>query len=570
MSQAIIGNLRVDLGLNTAQFDAGAKKAQSSLAGLSNSIKGFAAGIAGALTLGGVATVLQTSINRMDELGKAAQKIGIPVEELSKLEYAARLADVPLANLETTMGRFARSLAEIETGGTNDAGAALQRLGINATNAQGQLRPTLDIMLDLADEFRDMPDGAQKSALAVQLFGKSGADMVPFLNQGRDAIKDATDEARAFGLEVSQNAARSAENFNDNLTRLKGAGEGLSQQLATQLVPALADVSEGLLSYLKDGNKIESGITSVKDWFAELQPFVETTRKEIEAITKALQYLGLVSEKTDLPPGLLDKALGGKVNLQASQADLDALLNSAGGGSGAKTGGGGGGKAGNGSTSSSPLQNSQLPPIFPPGTIDDIYGAGDALQSFSDQVRQSTSLTLGLTDGLASGLASSLTGIAFSAHSAGDAFEGLRQSAMNTLQSITDQLLNSGLNMLLGGLVPGGGLLGAQGLGNFGGFYANGGTLGAGKWGIAGEAGPEIIHGPARVTPMDRAGGGGVKVNIINQTGAKVTTESQRAPDGSVNIRALIQDEVVDTLGGGRAARVMGGRYGARIMPRRT
>jgi hypothetical protein len=45
----------------------------------------------------------------------------------------------------------------------------------------------------------------------------------------------------------------------------------------------------------------------------------------------------------------------------------------------------------------------------------------------------------------------------------------------------------------------------------FGGFFANGGTLGAGKWGIAGERGPELISGPATVTPMT---GGSVTYNI--------------------------------------------------------
>ena len=140
----------------------------------------------------------------------------------------------------------------------------------------------------------------------------------------------------------------------------------------------------------------------------------------------------------------------------------------------------------------------------------------------------------------------------------------LKGSALDTLQSITDQLLRSGLNMLLGGL--GGGFLGG-----FGGFYANGGTLGAGKWGIAGEAGPEIIHGPARITPMDgRRGGVTVNNNVVNTSNSQVTTRATQGRDGSVNIETLVEDKVIDTLGGGRAARLMGGRFGARIQPRRT
>jgi len=567
-SQSVIGNLRVDLGLNTAQFDAGAKKAQSSLAGLSNSIKGFAAGIAGALTLGGVATVLQTSINRMDELGKAAQKIGIPVEELSKLEYAARLADVPLESLTTTMARFSRALSEVAAGGTNDAGAALQRIGVSATNAQGQLRPTAEIIADVAEEFSAMQDGADKTALAIQLFGRSGAELIPLLNGGRQAIADAGAELQHFGGVVTPEAARQAEQFNDNLTRMNAAWQGLVQQIGMEVLPVMAELTEYLLEWVKTGEPVGEWINSLSSWFAELAPFIATTRKEIEMITRALQNLGLVESKTSLPSGTLERILPGDVKATADM--LDGMLGSIDRGSISTA-------PGKTSVPSIPKTGATTHPLLipqiPPGTIDDIYGAGNAVTVLANDVETANNSISNLSSSIAGNLSFALTDAIFNAGSLSEAFDMLKQSAMSALQNITEQLLNSGLSMLLGGMggapgQAGAGLLGAL----FGGFRANGGRVNPGMGYIVGERGPEWFQPDTagRVHPNNRSGGIVVKNNVINNSGAEVQTRATQNNDGSINIETLVEDKVIDTLGGGRAARVMGGRYGARIMPRRT
>jgi hypothetical protein len=71
------------------------------------------------VSVAGVTTALRSAIDHMDEMGKSAQKIGVPVEELSKLEYAGRLADVQLGALETSLARFSKSLSEMAGGAAN-------------------------------------------------------------------------------------------------------------------------------------------------------------------------------------------------------------------------------------------------------------------------------------------------------------------------------------------------------------------------------------------------------------------------------------------------------------------
>ena len=69
------------------------------------------------------------------------------------------------------------------------ASIAFKALGIDVRDASGNIRDTNAVFLDIADRFGRMQDGATKSALAMQVFGKSGAELIPLLNSGRDGLK---------------------------------------------------------------------------------------------------------------------------------------------------------------------------------------------------------------------------------------------------------------------------------------------------------------------------------------------------------------------------------------------
>lgn len=290
---AQIGSLRVALGIDSAEFQAGAKKAQSTLAGLGGSIKAFAAGMVGALSFGAVTAALKSAVNHMDDLGKAAQRIGIPVDQLSGLEYAAKLADVSLGDLETNVGRLSKALGNIAGGGKGgDAGAALRAMGVAATDANGKLRPTDQILADVAAKFATYKDGAEKSALAMALFGKSGAAMIPMLNGGREAIAGASDELERFGGKVTPQAAAAAEAFNDNLTRLQAAGQGVTQHVSEAMLPALVAVTNAMADFAKEGTVTEQITTAVAFVMKEAAKFVVEASAAWQEITTWVNAAG--------------------------------------------------------------------------------------------------------------------------------------------------------------------------------------------------------------------------------------------------------------------------------------
>ena len=181
-----------------------------------------------------------------DEFFKLSQKTGVSVEALTALDYAAKLSDVTTEGLTKALQKLSIAMFDTQVNG-QESSAALKALGVSATDAQGQIRPTEAVLLDLAEKFARMPDGADKAALAVKLFGKEGLAIIPFLNQGREGITALMEEAQRLGLVISEDVARASEVFNDNLTRLSAIFEGVQRQIGAAVIPILADFTEQII-----------------------------------------------------------------------------------------------------------------------------------------------------------------------------------------------------------------------------------------------------------------------------------------------------------------------------------
>ncbi|MEO9297565.1 hypothetical protein [Devosia alba] len=242
---AVVGALRVDLGLNSAEFSSGLKKASSGLGNFAKTAKIGLAAVAVAAAAAGTALAfaVKGAIDNADEMSKTAQKVGVTTEALSQLNYAASLSDVTLEQLSKGLGRLTQSMSQIAQGMAGPAKMAFDALGISAVTSTGHLRASDDVLGDVAERFARMEDGATKTALAIALFGRSGADLIPMLNMGKSGLADLATEADRLGITLSTNTGRSAEAFNDSLTRLQSVFAGVINRIMTGILPALDQFS---------------------------------------------------------------------------------------------------------------------------------------------------------------------------------------------------------------------------------------------------------------------------------------------------------------------------------------
>ena len=248
------------------------KQFQSNLQKTEVTLQSFAtaAGKLGAAAIVAVATGLvaltKHAINTADEMGKTAQKMGITVESLSALNYAAGLSDVSLEQLKTGFGQLNKSMVEANDP-ASAAAAAFKYLGVEVKNADGSYRKADEVFKDVAQSMSKLPDGTSKSAVAMEIFGKAGADLIPLLNSGRDGLEELRAEAEKLGLIISTETAKQAENFNDSLTRVGNAATGVGMSIAKEVLPTLNALAAQMIETVTKGEGFKDFAKSVGEIF---------------------------------------------------------------------------------------------------------------------------------------------------------------------------------------------------------------------------------------------------------------------------------------------------------------
>lgn len=298
----IAGSLGVDIGPMTKSFSA----ANDNLVKLGTSAEkiGFLAGaaIAGlavaAVAAGAaIAKGLGHAIDRAEELNAASQKFGVPVEQLSALKYAAEQSEVSFESLGVGLKRLSVNMSEVAGGAKNDAAKAFEALNVKLTDSSGNLRKNTEILGELADKFSVMERGAAKTALAVAVFGKSGADLIPLLNEGSAGIKSMTDEAAKAGQVISTETALASDKFNDNLAALGKTVSGFSNQLLPHVITGLVTLTDKLVEIAIEGNAVDAAVKVAASAINSLGQAAIVTGGSLSALSIILDGANAQTEK---------------------------------------------------------------------------------------------------------------------------------------------------------------------------------------------------------------------------------------------------------------------------------
>jgi lambda family phage tail tape measure protein len=204
-------------------------------------------GIAISSALGAVS--LHNMVNVLDQLDAMAERTGISVGRLSELRAAALLTDTDLEALAVGFKKLSTNMADA-LGGGKEAQAKFGSIGITPEQLKN-FKTADELFGAIADKFSKYEDGANKNALATELFGKRGEELIGTLNKGAAGIAAFGDEAKQLGAVFDGGLAKSASDFNDNLARLKLAAEGAKAAILSDLLPSLV----ALTSELVEGRK---------------------------------------------------------------------------------------------------------------------------------------------------------------------------------------------------------------------------------------------------------------------------------------------------------------------------
>jgi molecular chaperone GrpE (heat shock protein) len=196
-------------------------------------------------------------------ISKLSQSVGVSTELLSGYSHALNLSGVEISAFGRSVGLLSKNMLAALQGGKAQADV-FKALGIEVKDADGNLRDTNDVLGEVSDRFAGMQDGAEKTALAMKLFGRSGAELIPFLNSGSKGLANMRAEAQKMGLVFSTETGKRIEEVNDSFTRMAGQIKGAAYQLTFSLLPALESTSTALSALLSGEGLGQGGFGGVE------------------------------------------------------------------------------------------------------------------------------------------------------------------------------------------------------------------------------------------------------------------------------------------------------------------
>lgn len=307
MATRSLGQLTIDLVAKTFGFEQGmdkaSRKAKSSgkeiEGALTGAFKTIGATIAGFVA--GLATVdtairgFQQSVDFADRMDELSARFKISTETLSGWAYAAKLTGSDIEQLAGIIPKFSKNVADAADA-NSEMGKTFQALDISVKDATtGSLRSFQDLLPEIMDRFKGLNNETTETALAMQLFGKSGAEFLEFLNLGSDGLKGMEDRARELGIVIDTETAAKAAEFKDRVDDLRAATMGWFTQVSSALLPVLTDLTNEMTDFVKEGG--------------DAKQIADSVASSIRDIADAIRFLGSVGD-------VFDRIRGGLVGLE--------------------------------------------------------------------------------------------------------------------------------------------------------------------------------------------------------------------------------------------------------------
>lgn len=322
-----IGRLIVEFEARTGKFETDTGRAAKIMEKRAREIEararkiGTVIGAAFSAAAVGIGVLIKKSIDAADKFDDMAEKTGIAIGALSQLDYAARLNGVE--DLEGSLIKFNRSIGEAAQGSKAQA-EAFKSLGIEIRNTDGTLKNTETLFTETAEAISKMPDGIRKTQLAIDLFGKSGAQLIPFLNQGKAGIAAFRKEAEDLGLTLDERTGKAADGFNKNLDRLGAVASGIGTRLASQLAPELERLTGLLVQTAKDSDAVAMAADGIAVAFKGLVLIGVGVSNTFQIIGKSFASLAaaMVAAATGNFKGALDALQAGGDDVLADIEDI--------------------------------------------------------------------------------------------------------------------------------------------------------------------------------------------------------------------------------------------------------
>ena len=247
-----------------------------------------------------------------DRIEHAAQQTEMSTESLQGLGFAAKMSDVDFQSLSVGLEHLSRAMLQTQQGSLQSA-SAFRSVGLSAQQLQGMSMD--EVLAKVADRFHATRDGATKTALAMQLFGRSGAELIPLLDRGSEGIDALKAKAKQLGIVMSEESVRQSAAFADKLKEISAEGQAVTRNLMGELMPAMNRIVDAFLKGSTDGGVLKEMFRQMGDAAVWMTGFIAKLAATVEALGKTIAMVAAV----------VSHPMSAKSIFEAWKEDVDAL-----------------------------------------------------------------------------------------------------------------------------------------------------------------------------------------------------------------------------------------------------
>ncbi|MES2173844.1 MAG: phage tail tape measure protein [Pseudomonadota bacterium] len=273
---ALIGALRVALGLDSAQFEAGSKRARqtaksdvSAIQREFDRLKTIGSSLAGIWASSEIIAAGKRALDYASSLGEVAQQLGVSTKELQQYRYAASQAGVSQDEMDKGLAKLTRTIGEAKAGGKAQA-TTFRELGVAIQDANGRVYSAGEVIPKLADALSKIKDPATRARVEVDLFGKAGQKLDTLLAGGSAAVNELRDAAQRLGVVLSDDQIQKADETADKLAAVK-------MVLESRIAGVVSDNADAIL---KIGDALGYAAGQVGQFFKNMQGVERLKRDE--------------------------------------------------------------------------------------------------------------------------------------------------------------------------------------------------------------------------------------------------------------------------------------------------
>lgn len=261
-----------------------------------------------------LASCVTDSAKFADEVNTLSVQTGLSTDQIQEFKYMAELTDTSLETVTGSLSKLTRNMSSAQDG-TGAAADAFKALGVDVTDAEGNLRSNQDVFLEVIDALGQMDNATERDATSMAIFGKSAQELNTLVAQGSEGIKAFADEAHDMGYVLDKDALDSLNGVDDTMQRLKNTGTTLKNQIGLALAPTISGFADELMGFMGQID-FSNGLSGMIDSILAALPsalsmLLENVSVIVDAITPMIPEVinGLITAITENAPMLIGAAI---------------------------------------------------------------------------------------------------------------------------------------------------------------------------------------------------------------------------------------------------------------------